>query len=413
MDERELRQLFHGAYDRVTPLGDPFRRVRESSDQPRAQRRYAIVGGLAGVMALFTLAALLLVRDLNSAPSAGMAYLPAKGATRPVVLRPGEVAQVASLVSERPTPRVAALNDHVSLVSIGDSILRTSDAGRTWLTVYPGRHDHAGNVRDLEWVTHDVAFAASNYGLLRSDDGGISWRLVNARPDLRRLDFVSGSEGYVVAGTDAQGRDWHVLRTDDGGAAFTAYPVGLLPVTWVQWVSDTHAWAAGPEGVVATTDGGERWQAQLTFGKGFFSDAQVGFVDAGHGFAYVRGAAGQSVPMVYQTSDGGRHWRGLGAPDMRSTPQEDQLAVTGPSSAEIVTQSEADGVVRCTLSGSGAGWKCLPLALTGQVGAREVAVGPFRLLTALSGDHVVIASSTDGGMSWSTVDVDASAWTQR
>ena len=413
MDERELRQLFHSAYDRVPPPRDPFCRVRESCDRRRAQWLYATAGGLAGLMALFTLAALLFVRDPNSTPSAGMAYRPVTGATAPVVVSPVEVAQVANVISERPTPRVAALSDQVALVSVGDSILRASDGGRTWRTVYPGRHDHAGNVRDLEWVTRDVAFAASNYGLLRSDDGGKSWRLVNARPDLRRLDFVSGSEGYVVAGTDAQGSDWHLLRTDDGGAAFTAYPVGLLPVTWVQWVSDTQAWAAGPEGVVATTDGGEHWQAQLTLGKGVFSDAQVGFVDAGHGFVYVRGANGQSASTVYQTSDGGRHWRGVGAPDTRSALQDDQLAVTGPLNAEIVARSEADGVVRCTLSGSAAGWKCFPQPLTAEAGAREVARGPFRLLTALRGDQVVIAVSSDGGTTWSTVEVDASAWTRR
>jgi len=189
--------------------------------------------------------------------------------------------------------------------------------------------------------------------------------------------------------------------------------VGLLPVTWVQWVSDTHAWAAGPQGVVATTDGGEHWQEQLTFGKGVFSDTQVGFVDAGHGFAYLRSADGQSAPTVYQTSDGGRHWRGVGAPDTRSGLKDDQLAVTGPSSAEIITRSEADGVVRCTLSGSAAGWKCLPQPLTAETGAREVARGPFRLLTALRGDQVVIAASSDAGTTWSTVEVDASAWTRR
>jgi len=414
MDERELRHLFRGAYDHVPPPRDPFCRVRESSDQRRAQWGYAIACGLAGLMALFTLVALLLVRHLNSAPTEGMAYQPGTAATAAVVPSPVEVAQVANVVSERPTPRVAALSDQVALVSVGDSILRASDAGRTWRTVYPGRHDHAGNVRDLEWVTRDVALAASNYGLLRSDDGGNSWRLVNARPDLRRLDFVSASEGYVVAGTDAQGSDWRLLRTDDGGAAFTAYPVGLLPATWVQWVSDTHAWAAGPEGVVATTDGGEHWQPQLTFDKGVFSDAQVGFVDAGHGFAYLRSANGQSAPTVYQTFDGGRHWRSVGAPpDTGSGLHDDQLAVTGPSSAEIVTRSEADGVVRCTLSGSAAAWKCLPQPLTAEAGAREVARRAFRLLTALRGDQVVIAASSDWGTTWSTVEVDATAWTRR
>src|SRR5262249_46554371 len=90
MDERELRQLFHGAYDRVSPLRDPFCRVRESSDQRPAQWGYAIAGGLAALMALFTLVALLLVRDLNSAPSAGTASQPVAGPTAPVVVSPVE-----------------------------------------------------------------------------------------------------------------------------------------------------------------------------------------------------------------------------------------------------------------------------------------------------------------------------------
>src|SRR5215813_5398080 len=413
MDERELRQLLHSAYDRVPPLRDPFRRVREYSDQPSARWRPAMAAALACVMGLFTAAAVLLVRDVRSAPNAGIDYRPVTGATGPVVVSPVEVAQVASVVSEPPTPRVAVLSDQVALVSVGDSILRASDTGRTWLTVYPGRQDHAGNVRDLEWVTRDVAFATSNYGLLRSDDGGGSWRLVNARPDLWRLDFVSSGEGYVVAGTDTQGSDWHLLRTNDGGATFTAYSVRLEPVTWVQWVSDTHAWAAGPEGVVATTDGGEHWQAQLAFGKGPFSDAQVGFVDAGHGFAYIRGTTSQPGPMLYQTSDGGRHWRGLAGPDMPPGLRDDQLVVTGPSSLEMVTQSAADRVVRCTLSDAGTGWSCVPVGLTAQLGAREAARGPIRLLAALRGDQVVIAASTDGGTTWSRVEVDASPWTRR
>jgi len=189
--------------------------------------------------------------------------------------------------------------------------------------------------------------------------------------------------------------------------------VHLLPVTWIQWVSDTHAWVAGPEGVVATSDGGEHWQTQLSFGKGPFSDAQVGFVDTGHGFAYVRGTTGQPSPMLYQTSDGGRHWHGLAAPDVTPGPQDDQLVVTGASGAEIVTPSAAHGVVRCTLSDSDAGWKCVPLALTAQTGAREAARGQFRLLAVLQADHVLIAASTDSGTTWSRVEVDASGWTRR
>ena len=412
MDERELRQLFHETYDPVTTTSDPFRLLRESAD-PAPLRRILVLAGGTCLAALVVAGAVLFGRAVVSQTVNLAAAEPTAG-TAVTVATPTGISLRAHVASEYPTPRVAAVNSEVVLVSVGDSILRSTDAGRTWQTTYAGRSDHAGNVRDLEWVTHGIAFAATNYGLLRSDDAGDGWRLVNARSDLRRIDFVSGGVGYAVAGTDARGSDWHLLRTADGGAGFVPYVVGLSPVTWIQWVSQTSAWAAGPGGIVVTSDAGEHWQAQLLLREGQFRDAQVGLVDEDSGFAYFR-AAGSSTPAaVYRTSDGGLHWRSLGAPDTVPGFQDDQLVVTGSSTAEIVTQPAAsDGMARCTSPDAGARWRCVPVALGAQAGAREVARGPVRMLTALKGDRVLIATSADRGATWSTVEVDASAWTRR
>ena len=412
MDERELRQLFRETFDRVTTTSDPFRLLRESAD-PAPLRRILVLAGGTCFAAVVAAGAVLFGQALASQPVHPAVAEPTAGAAVSVAT-PAGISLRAHVASEYPTPRVAAVNSELALVSVGDSILRSTDAGRTWQTTYAGRSDHAGNVRDLEWVTRSIAFAATNYGLLRSDDAGDRWRLVNARSDLRRLDFVSGGVGYAVAGTDAKGSDWHLLRTADGGAGFAPYVVGLSPVTWIQWVSQTSAWAAGPGGIAVTSDAGEHWQTQLILREGQFMDAQVGLVDEDNGFAYFRAASTGSPAAVYQTSDGGLHWRSLGAPETVPGFQDDELVVTGSSTAEIVTQSAAsDGMARCTSPDPGARWKCIPVALGAQAGAREVAKGPVRVLTALNGDRVLIATSGDGGATWSSVEQDASAWTAR
>lgn len=416
MDERVLRQLLHEAFDSVPPISDPFRLVREAGVRPPARRHLPLIAAAAILISISVVTMLVLSREMPVRQSAPASVPPTAGAAI-AAPTPGEVAQTASVASEYPTPSVSAWNRQLALASVGDEILRTADGGQTWLTVQPGRLDHAGNVRDLEWVTRMVALAAANYGLLRSDDGGLTWRLVNTRTDLRRLDFVSGSEGYVVAGTDAQGGDWHLLRTTDGGASFADYPVGLFPVTWAQWVTDTRAWAAGPGGVVTTSDGGEHWQPQLTLRNSLLVNAQVGFVDEAHGFAYFRDggtATGRHTVLLYYTSDGGRRWMARDITDTLAD-SNDELVVTGASSAEIVSQSAADGgMVHCRSFDSGLAWNCLPLTLPAQTGAREVARGSSRMLTALGRDRVVLGVSDDAGASWSAVtEVDAAAWTRR
>ncbi len=416
MDEPRLRQLLHDAFDPIPPMSDPFRLVREAGTVRRRARHgpIAIVAG-AWVSVLFIVLLLVNHQLANHPAQRIIVQQTARVAIPPP---PTEVAQTAAVASEYPTPGISAWNHQYAVASVGDEIVRTGDAGRTWVTVFTGRADNTGNIRDLEWVTYQTAFAVANYGLLRSDDAGFTWRLINGRRDLRRLDFVSSTEGYVVAGADARGKDWQLLRTANGGSTFALYPVGLPSVTWVQWVSQTRAWVAGPGGLLTTTDGGDHWQAQLGPRSSRIVDAQIGMVDESRGFAYFRGLVtsdGQRSSWLYYTADGGHQWLAREVPDTLLPYHDDELVVTGASSAEIVMQSALDaGMLRCATADGARSWKCLPLSLPAQAPARVVARGPVRMVIALDSRQVVIASSEDGGASWTAVNqLDASRWIGR
>jgi photosystem II stability/assembly factor-like uncharacterized protein len=296
---------------------------------------------------------------------------------------------------------VAALDSRTALASAGDTIEETTDGGEHWSVLFPGVEGHSGTIRDLEWVTATVAFAASSYGLLRLQARPAGWSRVNDRSDLKRLDFLTPLEGYVIAGD-------RVLRTADGGTTFAGVEVGLEAVSWIQWVDSSHAWAAGPRGVVATSDGGHSWARQLDFpqmpGAGW---TQVGIRDDLTGFAYHR--AGESG-VLYHTSDGGRKW--TPAPARLEGPTSD-LVVTGPASALVLQGTEGAGAELCATDDAGGHWRCSDLPLRG--GPGQLAVRGKTRWLALQDGGAVFAASQDGH-TWGPAQrrtLDASGQPQR
>jgi photosystem II stability/assembly factor-like uncharacterized protein len=217
---------------------------------------------------------------------------------------------------------VAVLTTQTALVSVGDRILRSSDGGVTWRVVRDGPIASEVYIRDLQWVG-DIAFAASTRGLFRSGPLGSGWQSVSTRSDLQRLDFLTQTLGYAISDPNPHGGGTVLLRTSDGGQSFEPVDPGLAPVQWVQFVSAQLGWAAGPLGIAVTRDGGVHWTRQLTFPATVFDagspdypaawTSQVGFRDPLHGFAYYRTRGtvmNQSAGVVYYTADGGRTWQG-------------------------------------------------------------------------------------------------------
>ncbi len=397
MDEQELRQLFRDTFDRHLPGPDAFRQLLDEGEERRRPRLGLLAAAVAMVLA--AAAAALIASHPRVLPRTlpASSRLPASSAS-PAQTPPTSV----SVPPELPTPAVASLLGKVEVASAGDELLRSTDGGRSWSVVYTGLPDHHGNVRDLEWVTDTTIFAATNHGLLVSRDQGVRWVLVSSRGDLYRLDFLSPSVGYVIAGSSPALQDGHVLRTLDGGASWSPYPVGLSVVTWIQWVDATHAWAGGPGGVVATSDTGRTWTLQLRPSSAADA-AQVGFTDALHGFALFDRIGGP--PELYATADGGQHWERASLP---SSEVVGRFVVTGPTALEMVTGGTTSGL--CASQDSGSSWSCRKLALGPITPYDWVASGQLRFLVGMRGTEVLLAASSDAGMDWTLRSVDVGPW---
>lgn len=197
----------------------------------------------------------------------------------------------------------------------GGLLWGTRDGGRNW-----GQQD-AGMRRDLTsvWaVSRNLCFASGESSVVKTDNGGLSWRRVWAEPPtsaaelekpkhlrkppitLQDVYFFDARRGWA-AGTDGtllyssnEGEHWQVLQTGiDKG----------LNAVW--FTSPNRGYLGGDDGRLYVTDnGGRRWSAAPTGGGGeplrsiFFLDPDRGWIVGDGG-------------TILRTADGGATWREL------------------------------------------------------------------------------------------------------
>jgi hypothetical protein len=450
VDEHELRQAFRATFDGEHPsAGAVDRAFAAVADQAgthamgrylagAADRAFAAVGAesasytlgrrLAGAaavaLALLVVATLLIARGafaphgtvpasrtvptpretVAAVPSASPA-IPTPTPSEPPIGLPGVAADA---VNQPPTGLVAALSQLVVLAGWSGSgqLELTGDGGSTWSALRVPE----GTVLDLQWVDNDTVLASTNAGLYRYERSTAAWTWLSKRGDLVRLDFRTGTVGYAVTAAG------DVVQTLDGGATLSAVDVGIHPVTWLQWVSSTHAWAAGPAGVVATSDGGATWVQQLRFTQGVVR-GQVGFRDETNGFAlFEYGTTARRGFIVYHTADGGATWTpescacgdvtpatwlGPGKPATLPQPHSD-LVVTGGASAMLVGSDPKTGTASiCDTMDAGKSWACDPVPYEGGDATALGVKGQARWLVGKVGaSGRLLASSPDAGGTW-------------
>jgi photosystem II stability/assembly factor-like uncharacterized protein len=388
-DDRDLKERLREEFDSEGPSRDAYRQALDSAFDQQPGRLPGWTVPVAAVVAVAIVTSLALGQHVSGARSLHPVAARSGQATAQTVYK--AVPGVLSPAYETPAVHVAARSPREALASAGDVIERTEDGGQSWAVLFAGMEGHRGTVRDLEWVTASVAFAATTYGLIRLDTRPPRHSLVNQRQDIQRLDFVSPLEGYAIAGD-------RVIKTADGGRSFSDLEVGLTLVSWIQWVSVSRAWAAGPRGVVATADGGRTWSAQLDFEDPPETSSsvpwtQVGFTDALNGFAYHH--AGDANTVMH-TANGGRTWEPAARLPTGSTSD---LVVTGPASAEVIEPTGSGKSSLCATADAGMTWRCSKLPLPGAPG-QMVARGAVRWL-ALVDSGAVFAVSKDL-KSWTT-----------
>ncbi|HYW24165.1 MAG TPA: hypothetical protein VE953_08365 [Terriglobales bacterium] len=421
-DEQELRRAFRAAFDASRPTAGAADRAfaRVADDEVRAHGTGRRLAGAAAVaLALLVVATLFLARggltlQHASAPASQPVAPPAQAPTWNG-LAPGPP-------NQPPPSLAAALSDRVVLAgwSGGGQVELTTDGGTTWTAL----HVPAGALFDVQWVGNDTALVSTDAGLYRFQRSTSGWARLTPRGDLVRLDFTDATSGFAVT---ARG---DVVETEDGGQTLTTRDVGIRPVTWLQWVSSSRAWVAGPQGIAATRDGGATWSRQLSFPApaapgspgaplGQITRAQVGFRDEANGFAVFDFVRGPTVGfVVYHTADSGATWtpegctcaggappdwlRGSAAAALPWAPQHSDLVVTGPSSATLLTNDAPMGMAHiCTTGDSGRDWSCGPAPYQGGGPAALAVRGQSWWLVGRVGQSgVLLASSPDAGVTW-------------
>ncbi|NQV28928.1 MAG: hypothetical protein HQ518_31625, partial [Rhodopirellula sp.] len=148
--------------------------------------------------------------------------------------------------------------------------------------IHPWKDDAA--LHAVEVLGKKVAWAVGDHGTVwQTSDGGESWSLLQVPADcsLRSVCFLSKRVGEGQVGTSQiawlAGRDTRpytrsgygvILKTADGGKSWTTLGAGqvLPPLNYIRFFGPNDGVAAGeatpdfPTGVLTTQDGGETWQ---------------------------------------------------------------------------------------------------------------------------------------------------------
>jgi photosystem II stability/assembly factor-like uncharacterized protein len=249
-------------------------------------------------------------------------------------------------------------------------LLKTTDAGTTWLPLNPGPGSSVDAIQFLDalngWIlVNTYGHMDSESRLMQTSDGGTTWttRFAGTNTGIYCLHFLDQQHGWAGGST--------LLRTSDGGQTWTTHaPPPGHDINDLYFADANTGWAAGSDSenwagvILKTTDGGSTWAPQTIhdgeeMGHVFqlwFHNATEAVALGGHG-------------VVLETSNGGADWHRV--PDLPfGFPQK--IVFSGPDDAWMV--------------GSWMGWDLGP---------------PYPEDAGFS-----IMGSTDGGATW-TPDLGA------
>lgn len=209
-------------------------------------------------------------------------------------------------------------------------ILKTTDGGNTWTTVY------GGNISFLNRLWEDIFFVDYNNGwavgyksdIIHTTDGGNNWSSQNA-PDtsyaLKSVYFLNVNEGWTVGGEydtlTGEGKDGVILHTINSGNTWEVQIDSAPYQLWdVYFINSQKGWACGykdsvsPGLVLKTDDGGNTWTLIMTpeVSLGPYGIYGIEFIDEFTGFAAGAGSrwntSGSYFAVFLNTDDGGNTW---------------------------------------------------------------------------------------------------------
>lgn len=277
---------------------------------------------------------------------------------------------------------ISPVNARVAWASgTGGTYVVTTNGGETWRAgVVPGAE--ALEFRDVEGVSERVAYLmAAGPGedsrIYKTEDGGATWALQFQNEDPSAfydcfafwdaksgVTFSDGVNGVFPAIRTTNGRTWQNIGSrlpaaQAGEAAFAASG------TCIAAQGGKRAWIAtggAPKArVLATTDGGDSWQAfdtPITQGTPFSGGISIAFRDPHHGILAGGDLVSSAVPTdnVAVSDDGGKTWT-LASPMPFASAVYGLAYVPGFGKRTVVATGPAGAAWS---SDDGASWTSLP-----------------------------------------------------
>jgi photosystem II stability/assembly factor-like uncharacterized protein len=262
------------------------------------------------------------------------------------------------------------------------------------------------------------------HAVVRTSDGGRTWRVVSPAGVQSRWEYSFGAGGTAWAWLEVEaGSSAVVLTTTDGGSTWTARSSAGHGSVFgsLQFLDPLQGWltqlAPGGMGssavwLLATGDAGRHWHMRMyrtgdpggsTSGALPFGCFKlITFVTPSRAFA--GGECHGGPPFLYLSTDGGRRWRARRLP---FAPHNCDCDTSPPvffsRRGGYLTSGRLDKRQRVYLTdNAGRSWRLLPVAAANPMGVEGTQVVSFpdaRHGWAITGG-VAISRTVDGGRTW-------------
>ena len=203
--------------------------------------------------------------------------------------------------------------DAYTAVAVGEgTILRSEDGGATWRQL---RSPVSYGLWAISFADEWNGLVVGDAGaVFRTTDGGESWvaQSSGTTAGLRRVSFPDPMNGTAI------GKGGVIIRTTDGGATWTPHSAGAgMGLNDVDFCDGLTGMIVGGNTVLSTTDGGVTWTARAFPARNTSWTAptlmDVDVIDAS--YAVMVGHEKWTWPatevfngVVYKTTDGGATW---------------------------------------------------------------------------------------------------------
>lgn len=305
--------------------------------------------------------------------------------------------EVVAVVADPDRPEIV----YAGTASAG--VLKTTDGGATWRAANAGLGSlEVPEIRGLAMDKNRPGrlFAATAAGVYRTDDGGEAWALMDRRGTYALAIAPSDSSLIFVDISNT------VLKSTNGGKSWTVIRKGKtherIHTLRINPANPNIIYAGSQSEMIKSTDGGANWASCKLPAERVF-DKPIRLTSPSIAYPYDIALNPVNPNMVYvatsggvmKSTDGGASWVSINAG--LPGPNVSVLAID-PSRAQTVFAATPEQSLFKSTDG-GASWAASRTGL-GDALINALAVSPSQKYLVYAGTNRGVAKSTDGGVHW-------------